>query len=410
MEIKKLKELCYGKGEYGIAASGEEFSEDKLRYLRISDISDYGELLDIDKKSVSCEGCEEYLLKKDDIVFARTGNSTGRAFLYEEKYGPLVYAGFLICFHLNNEKVNPKYVKYYTISRTYKNWIENGPTGSTRGNMSEGDFADMPIILPKREFQDKIVALLDPIIEKIECNSKLEKDYYGIIKTMYEYWFQQYDFPNEESKPYKSSGGKMIYNEVLKREIPISWSCKMLKDIAEQETTSITPQEQQLYWHYSIPAFDESKYPSLEYGRDIDSNKYSVPSHSYLVSKLNPQFKRLWIVGDTDSNSICSTEFIPFVAKKNSELLFSILNSEEFYIYMVNSSSSSTGSRKRMDPELCKIFKIALPNDEGIINRFEENIKPFIQALVEINEDSNRLKRLRDFIIPLALNECIKIK
>ena len=167
MEIKKLKDLCIGKGEYGIAAPAEPFSESKYRYLRITDISDNGTLLSDDPKSVSCPGCEKCILQENDIVFARTGNSTGRAFFYEPKYGELVYAGFLIKFHLDDTKVTPKYMKYYTISQTYRNWVNNGPTGSTRGNMSEGDFADMPVFLPSRKQQDAIVNLFSPFDEKI---------------------------------------------------------------------------------------------------------------------------------------------------------------------------------------------------------------------------------------------------
>ena len=93
MQMVRLKDICVGKGEYGIAASAEDFASNKYRYLRITDISDFGELLNNDCKSVSCDSCEKYLLSEDEIVFARTGNSTGRAFFYEKKYGPLVYAG-----------------------------------------------------------------------------------------------------------------------------------------------------------------------------------------------------------------------------------------------------------------------------------------------------------------------------
>lgn len=235
-------------------------------------------------------------------------------------------------------------------------------------------------------------------------------EYYKAIKLVYEYWFQQFEFPDDDNKPYKSNKGKMVYNDELKREIPMLWECKKLSDISEQEAVMVTPQKGEIYRHYSIPAFDEKCYPAFEYGDDIDSGKYIVPNNAYLVSKLNPKFKRLWIVGKTENNSICSTEFIPFVAKENKELLYAILNSEEFYVYMVNSSSSSTGSRKRMDPELCKVFKFAFPNDKVIIEKFEDIIRPYIKGIIEINEDTYNMKYLRDYILPLILNEKIKIK
>lgn len=183
MEVKTLKELCIGKGEYGIGAPAEDFCEEKSRYLRISDISDNGELLNTDKKSVSGKGIEKYFLKENDIVFARTGNSTGRAFFYENKYGPMVYAGFLIKFSINPEKVNPKYLKYYTMSEIYKQWVANGPSGSTRGNMNAEDFANMPVFLPSRQQQDDMVNILEPIQDIIENNNKINDNlaYYSIV-------------------------------------------------------------------------------------------------------------------------------------------------------------------------------------------------------------------------------------
>ena len=117
--VVKLEELCLPDqiGKYGIPAVAEEFSEDKVRYLRITDIDDYGNLLENDKKSVSSPEIEKYILKEGDIVFARTGNSTGRTYFHEEKNGELAFAGFLIKFSLDESKVNPKYLKYFTISK-----------------------------------------------------------------------------------------------------------------------------------------------------------------------------------------------------------------------------------------------------------------------------------------------------
>lgn len=408
MEIKRLKDLCIGKGEYGIAAAGEPYAKDKYRYLRITDISDYGELLHDDMKSVSVEGCDKYLLKENDIVFARTGNSTGRTFLYEKKYGELVFAGFLIKFHIDEDKVNPKYLKYYTISQTYKNWINNGPTGSTRGNMSEGDFAELPVFLPDRKIQDKIVDFLDPISEKIECNNRVLEECYETIRTLYKYWFVQFDFPDKNGNPYKASGNSFVWDDQLKQEIPSGWKIWSLDDISNQTYEMINPVNGMDYYHYSIPAYDNGAYPVIEDGCLIDSGKYKVPEWSFLISKLNPRFKRLWVVGNTNNNSICSTEFIPVVAKElYYDILFAILDSDAFYIYMVNSSSSSTGSRKRMDPELCKKYTFALPCDTSLIQQFADNTHYLIKMIVAMNNENGDLKKLRDDFLPLAINEKI---
>ncbi|MFM5942105.1 MAG: restriction endonuclease subunit S, partial [Dolichospermum sp.] len=131
-------------------ASAEDFDTNKVRYLRITDISPDGNLLDNDKKSVSSENIEKYILNDGDIVFARTGNSTGKTYYHESKNGILAYAGFLIKYSLDPKKVNPKYLKYFTISNEYRTWVNNLSLGSTRGNINAQTFSNCPILLPSR--------------------------------------------------------------------------------------------------------------------------------------------------------------------------------------------------------------------------------------------------------------------
>ena len=182
METKKLSELCKPDciGIYGIPATAEDYSVDKVRYLRISDISEDGVLTNDDMKSVSDEDIEKYFLQENDIVFARTGNSTGRAYYYEKKDGVLAFAGFLIKYGLDENKVNPKYLRYFTISNYYKQWVKNLSVGSTRGNISAKTFADCPVLLPERETQDKIVCILSMIDRKIALNKQINCDLWGL--------------------------------------------------------------------------------------------------------------------------------------------------------------------------------------------------------------------------------------
>ena len=126
----KLKETTLGnlsignKGSYGIAAAAVPYSESLPTYLRITDINDDGTLNKDNMKSVDDENYINYFLKKSDIVFARTGASTGRNYFHESEE-ELVYAGFLIKFSIDENKVNPKFIKYYCQSNRYKNWIKD---------------------------------------------------------------------------------------------------------------------------------------------------------------------------------------------------------------------------------------------------------------------------------------------
>lgn len=171
-----LGEISIGKGQYGIGASAVDYSDDLYTYLRITDINDDGTLKYVDLKSVNDDKASQYILQPNDIVFARTGNSTGRNYFYDGSDGVLVYAGFLIKFSLNPSKVNPRYVKYYCLSEEYKGWVQGHSTGSTRGNINAQTYASMEINLPPREQQDKLVSFFDSIEEKRKVNERINRN------------------------------------------------------------------------------------------------------------------------------------------------------------------------------------------------------------------------------------------
>lgn len=165
-----------GRGYYGIGASAVPFSDDLYTYLRITDINDDGTLNMADLKSVDDEKACEYLLQPNDIVFARTGASTGRNYFYDGSDGKFVYAGFLIKFSIDPSKINPKYVKYFCLSQQYKDWIHSFNTGSTRGNINAQTLGKMPIPELEREKQDALVEILSSIDAKIKQNNAINEN------------------------------------------------------------------------------------------------------------------------------------------------------------------------------------------------------------------------------------------
>ncbi len=189
-QFVSLAELSVdGKGSYGIGASAVPYSKDLYTYLRITDIKDDGSLNFGDLKSVDDERASEYLLKPNDIVFARTGASTGRSYFYDGTDGEFVYAGFLIRFSIDEKKVNPKYIKYFCQSKQYKEWINSFNTGSTRGNINAKTLGKMPIPLIERKKQDLLVSILSSLDEKIrenkQINNNLEQQALAIFDNMF---------------------------------------------------------------------------------------------------------------------------------------------------------------------------------------------------------------------------------
>lgn len=217
----KLKDLTVdGKGSYGIGAPAVPYQEDKLTYLRITDINDDGSLNFSDLKSVDAEDAEKYILKENDIVFARTGNSTGRSYFYEKQHGTFVYAGFLIKFSLDPNKVNPRILKYYTHSKPYFDWVNSFDTGATRGNINAKTYGDMEIELPSRKVQDKIVSILSSLDRKIELNNKINADLEEMAQAIFKNWFVDFE-------PFKD--GKFVDSEL--GMIPEGWKVSQIADI-----------------------------------------------------------------------------------------------------------------------------------------------------------------------------------
>ncbi len=115
--VATLGELSLDNGKYGIAAPAVDFDTELPAYLRITDINDDGTLNKLDRKSVNDPNACKYMLSEGDIVFARTGNSTGRNYFHDPRDGKFAFAGFLVKFSLDASKVNPRFVKYYAQSR-----------------------------------------------------------------------------------------------------------------------------------------------------------------------------------------------------------------------------------------------------------------------------------------------------
>lgn len=193
MLFAKLNDLSIGgKGAYGIAASAVERKADLPTYLRITDIFDDGTLNLSELKSVDAPNSDKYILKPNDIVFARTGGSTGRNYFYDGSDGVFVYAGFLIKFSIDPEKVNPKYVKYYCRSKQYNDWVQSFNTGSTRGNINAQTFGNMEIPLLERKQQDYLVSILEPIDEKIKNNKQVNDNLLEQASSIYQAWFEDF--------------------------------------------------------------------------------------------------------------------------------------------------------------------------------------------------------------------------
>ena len=430
--VVKLEELCIPDqiGKYGIPAVAEEFSEDKVRYLRITDIDDYGNLLENDKKSVSSPEIEKYILKEGDIVFARTGNSTGRTYFHEEKNGELAFAGFLIKFSLDESKVNPKYLKYFTISKPYKQWVDNLSNGSTRGNINAKTFADCPIILPPRAQQDYLVRVLSSLEEKIQINDQINQELEAMAKTLYDYWFVQFDFPDQNGKPYKSSGGKMVYNPELKREIPEGWGVTTFSSwISDNKTGDWGKETSEGNYKLEVDCIRGADINGLSGNGKIDmptrfileKNKNKLLTDFDIVIEISggsPTQSTGRIVGI--SENVLNRFELPLICSNFCKAV-SLNEQETFYNFLYEWKNlydngvlfswegKTSGIKNLLFDSFVTNYHIAQPPIDLMKQFFDyaSSVDKKIQLLLKQNQE---LTQLRDWLLPMLMNGQVKVE
>lgn len=383
----KLKDLCIdNKGSYGIAASAVEYSENLYTYLRISDITDVGTLSKSDLKSVADTDADKYLLQPNDIVFARTGGSTGRNYFYDGSDGPLVYAGFLIKFSINPSLINPKYLKYYCQSQTYKNWVNSFNTGSTRGNINAQTYGNMDILVPPRIQQDLLVSVLSAIDDKIELNNSINNNLEQQAQAIFKSWF--IDF-----KPF---GGTM----------PKDWIEDNLGNFIEIKRGG-SPRPIQNYISDSgyrwLKISDATAIQSpfilniKEYIKESGINKTVFLKASSLVlsNSATPGIPKIL---DVDSCIHDGWLYFP-ESKLSNEYLYLLFKFIRPNLVALGNGSVFTN----LKADILRNYNTILP-DKETLNRFDNIAGAIFKKILYNTRENERLTQLRDTLLPKLMS------
>lgn len=377
-------------------------------YLGIDAISNDGHLIPESYAHLSEEDFPKWTKRvepqEDDIVFSYEATLGRYAIIPHGFRG--VLGRRLAVVRVDQTIVNPRWLYYYFLSPAWSTFIDNHTYhGSTVDRISVEDYPTYKVPLPDLASQDAAVSVLTAIDDKIANNKRLITELETTARFIFDFWFTQFDFPDECDKPYRSSGGKMVWSDDLKRSIPKEWTVGTLGDYLHLEKDTVTPTPGHAYEHYSIPAFDNGKFPTLDDGGNIESGKYRVQKGCILYSKLNPKFKRLWQPYCLTDDAICSTEFLVMQPDKPQYQGFcvSVLHSSAFYAHMVSKAISSTGSRSRVDPEVALSFAFARPTDK-LIERYGTHVIPLFNQIQELEIENHELTSLRDWLLPMLMN------
>ena len=301
--------------------------------------------------------------------------------------------------------VDGKYLNAFMHTKYIQKYFENNASGSgQRYTLSNSTINTIPVLLPSLTEQHTIGKVLADIDRKIELNKQINDNLEAMAKQLYDYWFVQFDFPNEEGKPYKSSGGEMVWNEKLKREIPQGWHCGTLLDIAEY-TNGLACQKYRPTDNNKLPVI---KIKEMHDGLSADTEwvKADIPDDvkvfdgDVLFSWSASLEVMLWAYGNGGLN-----QHIFKVTSKNgyprSFYFYQLIHYVGVFKQMAEARKTTMG---HITQDHLRQSTIALPPNVDIANKLEEKLCPIFDEIVKNNQEIMALTKQRNELLPLLMN------
>ena len=313
-----------------------------------------------------------------------------------------------ICAILPNKDYSSTFLKY-SIDTLYDHLVGLS-SGSARDNLSQAELKKLKLIMPPtKDEQNKLVSILALIDRKIELNRAINQNLEAMAKQLYDYWFVQFDFPNEEGKPYKSSGGAMVWNEKLKREIPISFDVKSLSEIIEvKDGTHDSPKPQDNGYflltskHLTERGLDyASAYKISKEDYESINKRSKVDTNDILFSMIGT-IGNSYFVEETNINFAIKNMALFKTSAKQwfSEYLYLYLSSCDYKHYEGNSLSGSI----QKFVSLRTLRDMPILYHEDIIKVFAKEVRNIITMMVNLRKENIELTKQRDELLPLLMN------
>ena len=300
----------------------------------------------------------------------------------------LVSTGFTVIDVDENQAI-PEFIYYLLIQNSTTEQLQAiaEQSVSTYPSIKSSDIEDLEFKLPNLITQNKIVSILDTIDSKIRQNEKINNNLEQQAQAIFKSWFVNFEL----------NYGVM----------PSDWKISQLGSIVKISTEVFSPAKNPNaeVEHYSIPAYDEKHYPIFETSNGIKSNKYRLSSNSIMISKLNPDTKRIWRPYCISDNPICSTEFIVYepINPLNRDFVYSIIDSIGFSAFLCSHTTGSTNSRQRATPSITLTYDIVIP-DEKTIQAFCSIVSPMYDTIENNIKENQELAEIRDKLLPKLMS------
>ncbi len=404
----------------GYAFKSKEFQEKGIPVIKIKNIiSPIVDTKDSQKVSIKTyEKTKGFSLKKNDILISLTGSGVNQMSSAVGKVGriefdyPALQNQRVGKFELKySNSADLDFLFYYFLQPKITEYLVRNSTGSAnQANINSKLIETVKIPNFSLIKQKSISKFLNQITRKIETNQKMIANLKELSQTLFKHWFVDFEFPDEDGNPYKSSGGEMIDSELGK--IPSNWKIYKLKDIASHKKETFNPKksEEVTVKHFSLPAYDNEEQVIEEEVNKIKSNKWIINNNCVLFSKMNPDTKRIWLpVIDNKKLNVASSEFVVMESPNNkiNSFIYNICLNSQFIDYLKANTTGSTNSRQRVKPTIAVNYKLAI--EDSIVKKYSEIITPYMEEMKILRSEIGKLTQLRDTLLPKLMSGELEI-
>ena len=359
--------------------------------------------------SANSNEIEKFTIKKGQVAFTKdseTRDDIGIPTYIADDFDDVILSYHCALITPDETKLCGKYLNAFMHSAYIQRYFELNATGSgMRYTLSLDTLESMPLLLPSLEEQKRIGEIFSAIDKKISINRAINQNLEALAKQLYDYWFVQFDFPDEEGKPYKSSGGAMMYSNILRRNIPLNWEVEELGNTCEILLGGTPDTGNELYWggSYSwLNSGEVAEFPILKSEKTITEEGLNSSATAYapkgsvtlsITRHLRPSILAIDACINQSVVAIKETENL------RKEYLYPLIN-REIPRYM----TLRTGAQQpHINKETVESTWIIIP-PTGILDKYYMTVSSIYRSIIENAIEIENLTKQRDELLPLLMN------
>jgi len=402
--VKSLKDCCeFQEGYVNPSQKDASYFGGNIKWLRASDLNGghvYNTERTLSEKGYKSAGKSAKLFKKGTLAISKSGTIGALGILEDEMCGNRA----VINISVDKNKADIKYV-FYTL-KYKKEELVSKAGGSIQKNLYVSALETLGLNHGRIDEQRRISRVLSALDNKIELNNRINAELEAMAKTLYDYWFVQFDFPDANGKPYKTSGGKMVYNQTLKREIPEGWSDKTLSQIA-----NITMGQSPEGSSYNEEGVGTIFYQgSTDFGWLFPTTRQYTTAPSRMAKKGDILLSVRAPVGDMNiANTDCciGRGLAALNSKTGSDgFLFYVMKYFKQIFDRRNSEGTTFGSITKND---LHSLTLAYPTPD-LLKKYDEIVTDYNKMIFERSLENRELVSLRDWLLPMLMNGQVTVR